>query len=58
VPYRVAAPMQPAMAAVARANRATPATMAIMVDLLSVRNIFDETTMTAATYRPVARPLQ
>lgn len=55
MPYRVAAPMQPAMAAVARANRAT---MAIMVDLLSVRNIFDETTMTAATYRPVARPLQ
>jgi len=58
MPYRVAAQMQPAMAAVARANRATPATMAIMVDLLSVRNIFDETTMTAATYRPVARPLQ
>lgn len=50
--------MQPAMAAVARANRATPATMAIMVDLLSVRNIFDETTMTAPPYRPVARPLQ
>lgn len=68
--YRAAAPMQPAKAAMAKVNRAAPATMVIMADLLSVRrgnlfrrpafvrNNFDETTMTALTYHPLARPLQ
>lgn len=68
--YRAAAPMQPAKAAMAKVNRAAPATMVIMTDLLSVRrgnlfrrpafvrNNFDETTMTALTYHPLARPLQ
>lgn len=62
--------MQPAKAAMAKVNRVAPATMVIMADLLSVRrgnlfrrpafvrNNFDETTMTAPTYHPLARPLQ